>query len=98
MNRKTRDALVTVVKEAGAEGGCDKGRGVLLYNVSTKFPGQALAHRPMVLGHIMDGGISSLAQLEGAMSFLKKTAGKASLDAAPTPSHSTSSRVCERGT
>lgn len=76
VNRKTRDALVTVVKEAGAEGGCDKGRGVLLYNVSTKFPGQALAHRPMVLGHIMDGGISSLAQLEGAMSFLKKTAGK----------------------
>ena len=35
-NRKLRDEVVAVIKEAGAEGGCEKSRGDLLYEVAVK--------------------------------------------------------------
>lgn len=35
-NRKFRDAIVSVVKEAGAEGGTNKSKGALLYEVAIK--------------------------------------------------------------
>lgn len=35
-NRKLRDEVVAVIKEAGAEGGCEKSCGDLLYEVAVK--------------------------------------------------------------
>jgi hypothetical protein len=35
-NKKFRDELVTIIKEAGAEDGCTEGQGVLLYTATSK--------------------------------------------------------------
>ena len=73
-NKKTRAQLEDVVQAAGAEAGCEKAIGMLLSNVASRFPAQALAHRPALLSRIMSGAIHSSTQLEHAFLFLKKTA------------------------
>lgn len=71
-NPKFRQSLVDVIKEAGAADGCAKTQGNCLYTVASKFPANALVHRPLLLKYVMNGDIKSNNQLDGAFEYLKK--------------------------
>ncbi|GAB2286771.1 Glutamine--tRNA ligase, cytoplasmic [Dionaea muscipula] len=68
-NNKVTNNLVAVIHEAGVVDGCDRTVGNLLYTVATKFPANALVHRPKLLEYIVSSKIKSPAQLEAAFSF-----------------------------
>ncbi len=71
-NAKLCKVLVEVIKEAGVEGGCDKAVGALLYNIASKFPANALSHRPELVALVASGKIKNNAQLEGGFEYLAK--------------------------
>ncbi|GIL78897.1 hypothetical protein Vretimale_110 [Volvox reticuliferus] len=71
-NAKFSKTLEEVIHEAGAASGCPKAKGNLLYTVASKFPANALCHRPMLLGYIMCEHMKSNAQLDGAFEYLRK--------------------------
>ncbi|KAG2447630.1 hypothetical protein HYH02_007548 [Chlamydomonas schloesseri] len=71
-NPKFMKTLEEVVHEAGAASGCPKAKGNLLYTVASKYPANALCHRPMLLGYIMCEHMKSNAQLDGAFEYLRK--------------------------
>ncbi|CAN6336479.1 unnamed protein product [Urochloa humidicola] len=77
-NRKVTANLTAVIAEAGVTG-CDKSVGNLLYTVATKYPANALVHRPDLIKYILSEKIKSSAQLDAALSFLS-TLGPDSLD------------------
>ncbi|XP_078177532.1 glutamine-tRNA ligase, putative / glutaminyl-tRNA synthetase, putative / GlnRS [Carex rostrata] len=68
-NKKVTSNLLAVIKEAGVEM-CDKAIGNLLYTVATKYPANALVHRPMLVQYVVSTKIRSSAQLDAALSFL----------------------------
>ncbi|GAB2251374.1 hypothetical protein Droror1_Dr00017624 [Drosera rotundifolia] len=68
-NNKVTNNLVAVIHEAGVVDGCDRTVGNLLYTVATKFPANALVHRPKLLAYVVSLKIKSPAQLEAAFSF-----------------------------
>ncbi|XP_057765783.1 glutamine--tRNA ligase [Salvia miltiorrhiza] len=69
-NNKVTANLTAVIHEAAVTDGCDRTVGNLLYTVATKFPTNALAHRPTLLKHITSSKIKTPAQLEAAFLFL----------------------------
>ncbi|XP_062090020.1 glutamine--tRNA ligase isoform X2 [Humulus lupulus] len=69
-NAKVTSSLITVIHEADVTGGCDRTIGNLLYTVSTKYPANALVHRPAFLKYVVSSKIKTPAQLEAAFSFL----------------------------
>jgi glutaminyl-tRNA synthetase len=71
-NAKVTANLTAVIREAGLEEGCDRSTGNLLYTVATKFPNNALKHRPALLEYITAGKVKSIPQVEAAFSFLSK--------------------------
>ncbi|KXZ51794.1 hypothetical protein GPECTOR_11g237 [Gonium pectorale] len=71
-NPKFTKVLEEVIHEAGAASGCPKAKGNLLYTVASKFPANALSHRPMLLGYVMCEHMKSNAQLDGAFEYLRK--------------------------
>mmetsp|Transcript_9586 Transcript_9586/g.20421 ORF Transcript_9586/g.20421 Transcript_9586/m.20421 type:complete len:801 (+) Transcript_9586:112-2514(+) len=71
-NPKFCKTLVEIVHEAKAASGCPKAKGNLLYTVASKFPANALVHRPKLLEYIMDERIKANNQLDGAHDYLKK--------------------------
>ncbi|CAK7326604.1 unnamed protein product [Dovyalis caffra] len=73
-NNKVTNNLTAVIHEAGATEGCNRNIGNLLYTVATKYPANALIHRPTLLGYIASTKIKTPAQLEAAFSFLSTTA------------------------
>ncbi|KAJ8769724.1 hypothetical protein K2173_005930 [Erythroxylum novogranatense] len=73
-NNKVTTNLTAVIHEAGVSDGCNRTIGNLLYTVATKYPANALVHRPTLLGYIVSSKIKSTAQLEAAFSFLSGTA------------------------
>ncbi|KAL7132478.1 hypothetical protein ABFS83_12G076300 [Erythranthe nasuta] len=73
-NNKVTANLTAVIHEAGVADGCDRTVGNLLYTVATKFPANALVHRPTLLKYIIASKIKTPAQLEAAFSFLSTTA------------------------
>ncbi|EYU33108.1 hypothetical protein MIMGU_mgv1a018809mg, partial [Erythranthe guttata] len=73
-NNKVTANLTAVIHEAGVADGCDRTVGNLLYTVATKFPANALVHRPTLLKYIISSKIKTPAQLEAAFSFLSTTA------------------------
>ncbi|CAN6326894.1 unnamed protein product [Urochloa humidicola] len=77
-NRKVTANLTAVIAEAGVTG-CDKSVGNLLYTVATKYPANALVHRPDLIKYILSEKIKNSAQLDAALSFLS-TLGPDSLD------------------
>lgn len=77
-NRKVTANLTAVIAEAGVTG-CDKSVGNLLYTVATKYPANALVHRPNLIKYILSEKIKNSAQLDAALSFLS-TLGPDSLD------------------
>ncbi|KAK6931522.1 Glutamyl/glutaminyl-tRNA synthetase, class Ib, catalytic domain [Dillenia turbinata] len=73
-NNKVTRNLTAVIHEAGVIGGCNRIVGNLLYTVATKFPANALVHRPKLLEYIVSLKIKTPAQLEAAFSFFSSTA------------------------
>ncbi|XP_073295082.1 glutamine--tRNA ligase, cytoplasmic [Primulina huaijiensis] len=73
-NNKVTANLTAVINEAAVTDGCDRAVGNLLYTVSTKFPSNALVHRPTLLKYIVSSKVKSPAQLEAAFSFFAATA------------------------
>mmetsp|Transcript_1018 Transcript_1018/g.3575 ORF Transcript_1018/g.3575 Transcript_1018/m.3575 type:complete len:779 (+) Transcript_1018:84-2420(+) len=71
-NAKVSANLVECVKEAGVEGGCEKAVGNLVYSVATKFPANALVHRPSLLKLIVEKQVKNIPQCDAAYAFLKK--------------------------
>lgn len=73
-NNKVTANLKAVIHEAAVTNGCDRAVGNLLYTVATKFPSNALVHRPILLTYIVLSKVKSPAQLEAAFSFFAATA------------------------
>ncbi|KAL0408875.1 UNVERIFIED_CONTAM: Glutamine--tRNA ligase [Sesamum radiatum] len=73
-NSKVTANLTAVIHEAGVTDGCDRTVGNLLYTVATKFPANALVHRPTLIKYIVSSKIKTPAQLEAAFSFVAATA------------------------
>ncbi|XP_047943479.1 glutamine--tRNA ligase, cytoplasmic [Salvia hispanica] len=69
-NNKVTANLTAVIHEAAVIDGCDRTVGNLLYTVATKFPTNALVHRPTLLKYITSLKIKIPAQLEAAFLFL----------------------------
>ncbi|KAJ3694118.1 hypothetical protein LUZ60_009598 [Juncus effusus] len=72
VNQKVTSNLTAVLKEAGISG-CSKTIGNLLYMVATKYPTNALLHRPVLINYIVSSKIKNSAQLDAALSFLSTT-------------------------
>ncbi|KAK2635199.1 hypothetical protein Ddye_029991 [Dipteronia dyeriana] len=68
-NNKVTTNLTAVIHEAVVTDGCDRRIGNLLYTVATKYPANALVHRPALLKYIVSSKIKTPAQLEAAFSF-----------------------------
>nr|GMD15320.1 glutamine--tRNA ligase [Ipomoea batatas] len=73
-NNKVTANLTAVIYEAAVTDGCDRTVGNLLYTVATKFPANALVHRPTLLKYIVSSKIKTPAQLEAAFGFLSANA------------------------
>uniref|UniRef100_A0A8R7VBF1 glutamine--tRNA ligase n=1 Tax=Triticum urartu TaxID=4572 RepID=A0A8R7VBF1_TRIUA len=69
VNSKVTANLGAVIAEAGITC-CDKSVGNLLYAVATKYPNNALVHRPALIDYIVSMKIKNPAQLDAALSFL----------------------------
>ncbi|KAL6529220.1 Glutamine--tRNA ligase, cytoplasmic [Orobanche gracilis] len=69
-----RGNLPGIGQTAAVTDGCDRTVGNLLYTVATKFPANALVHRPTLLKYVVSAKIKTPAQLEAAFSFLAVTA------------------------
>eukprot|EP00249_Psilotum_nudum_P014475 c24843_g1_i1 orf=156-2546(+) len=68
-NARVTGNLWDVIHEAGVQDGCNKSVGNLLYMVATKFPANALKHRPWFLQYVTSNKIKSSTQIEAAISF-----------------------------
>lgn len=73
-NNKVTANLTAVIHEAVLTNGCDRTTGNLLYTVATKYPANALVHRPNLLEYVVSSKIKTPAQLEAAFSFLSNVA------------------------
>ncbi|XP_021288281.1 glutamine--tRNA ligase, cytoplasmic [Herrania umbratica] len=73
-NNKVTANLTAVIHEAALTEGCDRTIGNLLYTVATKYPANALLHRPNLLEYVVSSKIKTPAQLEAAFSFLSNVA------------------------
>ncbi|KAK4260829.1 hypothetical protein QN277_003894 [Acacia crassicarpa] len=69
-NNKVTANLTAVINEAGVTDGCNRTIGNLLYTVATKYPTNALVHRPTLLQYVVSSKIKTTAQLDAALSFL----------------------------
>ncbi|KAJ0725690.1 putative glutamine--tRNA ligase [Helianthus annuus] len=72
-NNKVTSNLLAVINEAAVTDGCERSTGNLLYTVATKFPANALVHRPTLLTYIVSSKIKTPAQVEAAFAFLSVT-------------------------
>ncbi|XP_044493982.1 glutamine--tRNA ligase, cytoplasmic-like [Mangifera indica] len=68
-NNKVTSNLTAVINEAAVTDGCDRRIGNLLYTVATKYPANALVHRPTLLQYVVSSKIKTPAQLEAAFLF-----------------------------
>ncbi|EOY13669.1 Glutamine-tRNA ligase / glutaminyl-tRNA synthetas, putative isoform 2 [Theobroma cacao] len=73
-NNKVTANLTAVIHEAALTEGCDRTIGNLLYTVATKYPANALVHRPDLLEYVVSSKIKTPAQLEAAFLFLSNIA------------------------
>ncbi|OEL25456.1 Glutamine--tRNA ligase [Dichanthelium oligosanthes] len=78
VNSKVTANLAAVIAESGIKE-CDKSVGNLLYAVATKYPTNALVHRPVLIKYVLSTKIKNPAQLDAALLFLTNT-GPDSLD------------------
>lgn len=78
-NNKVTTNLTAVIHEAAVTDGCTRTVGNLIYTVATKYPGNALPHRPTLLEYVVSSKVKTTAQLDAALSFLANT-GSENLD------------------
>ncbi|XP_074309473.1 glutamine--tRNA ligase, cytoplasmic [Silene latifolia] len=72
-NAKVTNNLLAVIHEAGVSDGCNRTAGNLLYTVATKFPANALVHRPILAEYVVSSKIKTPAQLDAAFAFFSST-------------------------
>ncbi|KAH7516511.1 hypothetical protein FEM48_Zijuj10G0142900 [Ziziphus jujuba var. spinosa] len=72
-NSKVTANLIAVIHEAAVTNGCSRSVGNLLYTVATKYPANALVHRPTLLEYVVSSKIKTTAQLEAAFTFFSNT-------------------------
>eukprot|EP00698_Gefionella_okellyi_P005019 TRINITY_DN14618_c0_g1_i1.p1 TRINITY_DN14618_c0_g1~~TRINITY_DN14618_c0_g1_i1.p1 ORF type:complete len:752 (+),score=187.31 TRINITY_DN14618_c0_g1_i1:25-2256(+) len=74
-NAKLTASLLAAIDEAGVRGGCDATIGSMIYNATTKYPaGADVANRPLLLKRIAESKIKTMAQLEAALAYFKRSA------------------------
>lgn len=73
-NNKVTANLTAVIHEAGVTDGCSRTVGNLIYTVATKYPANALVHRPTLLQYVVSSKIKTTAQLDAALLFFGTTA------------------------
>ncbi|XP_058760626.1 glutamine--tRNA ligase-like [Vicia villosa] len=78
-NNKVTTNLTAVIHEVGVTDGCRRSVGNLIYTVATKYPGNALPHRPTLLQYVVSSKVKTTIQLDAALSFLATT-GNENLD------------------
>ena len=72
-NAKLAGRVKEVITLAGAEGGCDARQGALLLRLATKFFAPKLRRAlPVMVKHVMSGGIRLDGQVEAAVKFMKR--------------------------
>lgn len=64
-NARLSTVLKDVIFKAGAQGGCDKAFGQLLYQAATQVAGDLAAHQDILVSAIKKKEITSVLQLEG---------------------------------
>ncbi|KAJ9548853.1 hypothetical protein OSB04_021396 [Centaurea solstitialis] len=72
LDKRTAENTIANNKAAVTDG-CERSTGNLLYTVATKFPANALVHRPKLLEYIVSSKIKTPAQVEAAFAFLTVT-------------------------
>uniref|UniRef100_A0A7N0UU53 glutamine--tRNA ligase n=1 Tax=Kalanchoe fedtschenkoi TaxID=63787 RepID=A0A7N0UU53_KALFE len=72
-NNKVTSNLVEAIREAEVTDGCERTTGNLIYTVATKFPKNALMHRPTLLKYVVSSKIKTAAQLDAAIEHLAVT-------------------------
>eukprot|EP00002_Diphylleia_rotans_P009523 TRINITY_DN1987_c0_g1_i2.p1 TRINITY_DN1987_c0_g1~~TRINITY_DN1987_c0_g1_i2.p1 ORF type:complete len:471 (+),score=133.75 TRINITY_DN1987_c0_g1_i2:57-1469(+) len=65
-----------VIAEAGLLDGCEKAVGALLYMLATKIAPNAVNHRAFLAKYVAEKKLKMVPQLEAALAFCKKYAGK----------------------
>jgi len=65
--------LKDVISEAGVESGCDKAVGIILYTIATKYPQNAIRHRPTLCKYIVKKEVSNI-NLQACLDYLRRTA------------------------
>jgi len=82
-NAKLSSKLVQVIRAAGAEAGCDRAKGQLLYAIASRLPSTTWQHADLLARYVSEGKLRTGVQLDEALSFLKKYhAGTADVDVA----------------
>lgn len=77
-NKDLTHQLKTIIAEAGVEQGCDKAVGNILYTLATKYPANALAHRPVLARFVAEKKVTAT-NLQPSLDYLKKV-GAGALD------------------
>uniref|UniRef100_A0A7N0V496 Glutaminyl-tRNA synthetase n=1 Tax=Kalanchoe fedtschenkoi TaxID=63787 RepID=A0A7N0V496_KALFE len=72
-NGKVTSILVEAIRGAEVTDGCERTIRNLIYIVATKFPKNALMHRPTVFKYVVSSKIKTSAQLEAAIEHLGVT-------------------------
>lgn len=78
-NKKVTNNLKVVINESKVDvdvffsEGSNRNVGNLFYTVATKFPANAIGHRPTLLQYVVSSKIKTPAQLEAAFSFFART-------------------------
>ncbi|EAL62672.1 glutamine-tRNA ligase [Dictyostelium discoideum AX4] len=66
--------LQEIIKEAGAESGCEKSVGLLLYTLATKYPANAMKHRATLVDYIANKKSVNSINLQACLDYLRRTA------------------------
>ncbi|PPD88791.1 hypothetical protein GOBAR_DD14274 [Gossypium barbadense] len=75
-NNKVTANLTAVIHEAALANGCDRAIGNFLYTVATKYPANALVHRPKLLEYVVSSKCGVKAVYDGGLSLHSTSEGK----------------------
>ncbi|EGG25298.1 glutamine-tRNA ligase [Cavenderia fasciculata] len=72
-NANIASTLSEIIKESGLEGTCDKSVGVILYTLATKYPANALRHRPQLCSDVVAKRVTNI-NLQVCLEYLRMAA------------------------
>eukprot|EP01111_Echinosteliopsis_oligospora_P012983 TRINITY_DN4544_c0_g1_i2.p1 TRINITY_DN4544_c0_g1~~TRINITY_DN4544_c0_g1_i2.p1 ORF type:complete len:782 (-),score=211.80 TRINITY_DN4544_c0_g1_i2:3-2348(-) len=70
-NKDLSSNLEAIIREAGADAGCDKAAGAILYSLATKYPANASKYRPYLAKLVVAKKVTSN-NLQATLDYLKK--------------------------